>query len=368
MIFDADSQVRPRDLGSRESNRRQGQQIATQISQRAVGRRSRKQGPRQAMQQQRDEMAARLLFYNELSLVAKALIGCKDLLDTVHECIAWVREELKHNQQDAELSTVLGDIEQHTAALRQFLMDSRCTVYDLNKVLHNVRNEQMNIAGFDVAWRYAEATHLPDMAAVGKLSQQVESLAQAVTDTVNTAAKAWDDLEDVGRRRHAFFHSERSVTLRAIDTFTWQRFEQFTASLVEDEGCVMKRIAGGKGDRGIDVIGTSAEGLSIGLQCKYSADPGNKVGCPEIRLLNGDAKLVHKVDVAVAVSNQGFTKDAIEFAAEHGIHLIGREELRRWATWGDPLMSVLGLPALPERPASTRAAKPPTETGLTAAP
>lgn len=292
-------------------------------------------------------------------MVANAMIECKNLVESIDEWIEWIQKELEHNRQDAELSTILDDIEQHTAALKRFLADSSCTVSDLYNELHNVRKEQMNIAGLDVGWRYAKGTHLPDMAAVGRLCHQVEALVQTVPDTANAATKAWDELEDVGRRRHAFFHSDQAVTLRAIDAFSWQRFEQFIAALVEDEGCVMKRISGGKGDQGIDVIGT-APTLSIGLQCKYSADPGNKVTSPAIRLLNGDAKLVHKVDVAVAVSNQGFTKDAIDFAAEHGIHLIGREELRRWATWGDPLMSILGLPALPQRPASTRAAKSPT--------
>lgn len=51
-------------------------------------------------------------------------------------------------------------------------------------------------------------------------------------------------------------------------------------------------------------------------------------------------KLVHRGRIAVLVTNRGATKDAVKFAYDQDIHLVGLQELRRWTTWGDPLMSI----------------------------
>ncbi|MFE5485179.1 restriction endonuclease [Streptomyces sp. NPDC056527] len=49
------------------------------------------------------------------------------------------------------------------------------------------------------------------------------------------------------------------------------------------------------------------------------------------------------VDIVIAVTNGSFTQPAEDLAAERNIHLLAGLDLRRWATWGDPLLEVLGL-------------------------
>lgn len=359
MIFDPDSPVRPRDLGDREINRRQGQELAKALSSRAVGRRGQRRDEQTVRQQQRAEESARLLFYNELSLVANALIDAQTLLSDMSDAQTRVRKELQNAQQNAELTTVRNDVAEAAKELQDHLVDAHRNVENAQRELLGVRDEQMRIAGLEMAWRYDGSDHdyrMPDMTKVGALCRRLEAAQEAFDAAGESCAASWRELQEIGRRRTSFFHSDQSVTLRAIDAFSWRRFEQFVATLAEDDGFFITQRNGKSGDRGGDVIGESADDRRLVAQCKHSPDPDHKVGSPELQKLNGNAKLVHRGHIAVLVTNQGFTKDAVEFAADQDIHLVGREELRRWATWGDPLMSILGLPPLPARPVSIRAA------------
>ncbi|MFE5325501.1 restriction endonuclease [Embleya sp. NPDC056575] len=55
------------------------------------------------------------------------------------------------------------------------------------------------------------------------------------------------------------------------------------------------------------------------------------VSAGHVHAFNGTAGPEHGADVAIMVGLNGFTAPAAEFAADHGIHLVGRAELGDWA-------------------------------------
>jgi restriction system protein len=60
-----------------------------------------------------------------------------------------------------------------------------------------------------------------------------------------------------------------------------------------------------------------------------------------IQTLNGTARPVHRADIVVAVTNAYLPRPAHDLAYEQDIHLLFGHQLRRWATWGVPLLTVL---------------------------
>ncbi|MEU2549988.1 restriction endonuclease [Streptomyces roseolus] len=71
-------------------------------------------------------------------------------------------------------------------------------------------------------------------------------------------------------------------------------------------------------------------------------DGGRPLGCPVVQPFNGTARPVHKADIVIAVTNASFTSPAHRLTAEQAVHLFFGARLRRWATWGVPLPTVLG--------------------------
>ncbi|MEY9935645.1 hypothetical protein ABH926_010327 [Catenulispora sp. GP43] len=235
----------------------------------------------------------------------------------------------------------------------------------LESELEQVRRWQNGQLGYDTRWLYsrdlddedrdARERQTSEVAKLGSLMWRVEQLEKRAEDVKETGLRELATLAGVGERRAAFFASELSVSLRAIDTFGGRRFEQFIGTLVEDEGFLIERCGGGKGDKGGDVIGKAPQPDRRRLlaQCKFLSSPDGRIGSQDIQIVNS-ARHVYDAQIAVVVTNQGYTKDAREFAAEQGIHLLDRDGLRLWATLGDPLMEILALNPLPARPAPLR--------------
>jgi HJR/Mrr/RecB family endonuclease len=69
---------------------------------------------------------------------------------------------------------------------------------------------------------------------------------------------------------------------------------------------------------------------------------GRPLGSPAIQTLNGTARPVYKADIVIAVTNASFTSPAHDLAAKQDIHLLFGPRLRKWATWGVPLLTALG--------------------------
>ncbi|WP_330434485.1 restriction endonuclease [Streptomyces sp. NBC_00825] len=116
--------------------------------------------------------------------------------------------------------------------------------------------------------------------------------------------------------------------MKQLGAMTADGFEQACADLLARDGFERARRVGGSGDLGADVVAWDDAGRKIVLQCKqYSG----RVGSEAVQRFNGTAVPEHHADVAVIVALNGFTKPGADFARKHGITLVGRPELKRWA-------------------------------------
>ncbi len=150
----------------------------------------------------------------------------------------------------------------------------------------------------------------------------------------------------IWRRRSA----DRAAALRAanlsydiaqIDAMSPAGFEHAVRDLmIRDQ--ITARHVGQRGDQAADVIGTDRLGRTLVAQCKHTTT-GGRVGARVMYEVNGTAGPAHGADLAIVVTNGGFTRDARVFATRHGIHLIDRTDLARWATNGTDLHTLLGL-------------------------
>ncbi|MFK0112554.1 restriction endonuclease [Streptomyces sp. NPDC091217] len=141
----------------------------------------------------------------------------------------------------------------------------------------------------------------------------------------------------------AFAATPDSISLEQFDRMTPLGFEQAVAELAQRDGYTLAQRNGGARDLGADVIATAPDGRKIVFQCKHRQPGGRPLGSPVIQTLNGTARPVHKADVVIAVTNASFTGPAHDLAAKQDIHLLFGPRLRKWATWGVPLLTVLGI-------------------------
>ncbi|MEV8634390.1 restriction endonuclease [Streptosporangium sp. NPDC051023] len=131
------------------------------------------------------------------------------------------------------------------------------------------------------------------------------------------------------------------LTLSTLDAMSPIAFEWAVRDLMVRDGIAARHV-GQRGDKAADVIGRDLSGYVIVAQCKHTTTAA-KVGARVIYEVNGTAHPVHKADVAVVVTNGSFTRDARRSADDFQIHLIGREELHRWAGGAVSLQGLLRL-------------------------
>ncbi|MFE0256460.1 restriction endonuclease [Streptomyces sp. NPDC059010] len=153
-----------------------------------------------------------------------------------------------------------------------------------------------------------------------------------------------DRLAAVDDRRNLFAQGKESYSLRRIQEFDGKDFEVLVAWLTHRDGMKVIRQHGGTGDRGADVISETPDGRRLVVQCKQTSRAARQtVTSTNVQTFNGTARLEHKADIALMVTNGTFSEPARDFANDHAIHLIGATELERWATWGDSLYEVVGI-------------------------
>lgn len=168
-------------------------------------------------------------------------------------------------------------------------------------------------------------------------------------------AAAWWQIRRVRlRRAQAALVAILRLPLDRIDSFGDAEFEFALRDLLIRDGWSAQRV-GQAGDQAADVIGRHAQRGRIVLQAKHTT-VGGKVDSKVMYQVKGTAGPVHKADVAVVVTNGGFTRDAKAWGERHQVHWVDRERLRQWAEDGVPLHTLLRLPARRARRTAVRRA------------
>ncbi|MGW6557600.1 restriction endonuclease [Streptomyces hydrogenans] len=246
--------------------------------------------------------------------------------------------------------------DEYARARDELLTVLQVAIYSADKAQDGIRDiwrQLSDTTRSDLTARYRDATDEP----AGKIEPlgPIRSSMDRTWETVRTALRKHQNLmHDLALREEVmdrFLKSEASVPMEQIHHMTPPVFEQTVAALAERDGYQLLRSGGGARDLGADVIAVTQEGLRVVMQCKHRQGGRGKVGSPDIQTLNGTARPEHQADVVVAVTNGTFTKPASDFARNHDIHLLDETKLKRWGTWGEPLLAVLGLqenpPTLP---------------------
>jgi len=197
----------------------------------------------------------------------------------------------------------------------------------------------------DLADRYRPGRVDSPLNTIALLWDEVFPSSERYTAKQDWAFAEIDRLAGVDERRGIFAQSQKSYTLRRIQEFDSKNFEILVSWLTARDGLKVIQPHGGPGDRGADVISQAPDGRRVVVQCKQTGRAAKQsVTSTNVQTFNGTARPEHKADVAVMVTNGGFSEPARDFARDHAIHLIGATELERWATWGDSLYEVLGIP------------------------
>ncbi|WP_455355442.1 restriction endonuclease [Streptomyces sp. SYSU K217416] len=179
-------------------------------------------------------------------------------------------------------------------------------------------------------------------------------LAVAVAAAILLTA-AWLQVRRIRlRRAQAELVAVLRLPLDRIDSLGDAEFEVALRDLLIRDGWSAQRV-GQAGDQAADVIGRHAQRGRIVLQAKHTT-VGGKVDSKVMYQVKGTAGPVHKANVAVVVTNGGFTRNAKAWGERHQIHWIDRERLRQWAEDGVPLHALLRLPARRPRKTTVRRA------------
>ncbi|MFF9819729.1 restriction endonuclease [Streptomyces sp. NPDC014006] len=160
------------------------------------------------------------------------------------------------------------------------------------------------------------------------------------------------------RTQQAQWEQVRTQALRyglaQLDALGHRDFEYAVRDLMRRDGCADAVQVGGQGDLGADVKATDPYGRLWVIQCKHRrhGDRGAAVGTPELQVLNGTARPVHRADVVVMVTNSRITQPGRNFAQQQRIHLVDRRVLADWAAGSRPLWELLRAVPPPRRPSA----------------
>lgn len=197
--------------------------------------------------------------------------------------------------------------------------------------------------GTDLTARYTDAgggMPVSLLHQLGGTRAKLDEIREKQDAAVGKWNAVFEAVNAVASRRNQFARSANSVSLARIDAMDPSpEFEEQLSSLLERDGFTVQRRHGDANDEGADVIATAPDGRRLVLQAKHRASKA--VEKPLLYELNGTAKPVHGADIAGIVTNREFTEPAREFAGRFGIHLIDWRTLQAWATYGEPLLSLI---------------------------
>ncbi|MFE5095956.1 restriction endonuclease [Streptomyces sp. NPDC056638] len=287
-----------------------------------------------------DDLLAAYLHWTEGRIALDFVIAASELA---------VKIQTEQNHIDTLVppmgTPLTGDYHRAHGALRLVLNRTSRTATSATQKTQNLWRQLREQTSRDLTSRYkseSEQAH-PGLESIGPLKDQ---LAQAELDVLNALTGHRDEMHRLAlleQEIDRFLASEDSVALEDVHVMTPTAFEQTVAALARRDGYHIIRDGGGARDLGADVIAVTPDRLRVVFQCKHRQAGLGKVGSPDIQTLNGTARPEHNADIVVAVTNGTFTKPASDFARTHDIHLLCQARLERWATWGEPLLSVLEL-------------------------
>jgi restriction system protein len=116
--------------------------------------------------------------------------------------------------------------------------------------------------------------------------------------------------------------SQRNIIQNSFDDMNGHDFEYFCADLLKKNGFYDVEVTQSSGDHGIDIL-AEKDDITYAIQCKcYTSSIGNSA----IQQAH-TGKSYYKKDIAVVLTNQYFTQQAIEEAKEIGVKLWDRDKL-----------------------------------------
>lgn len=113
----------------------------------------------------------------------------------------------------------------------------------------------------------------------------------------------------------------------SFDNMDGHQFEYFCADILRKNGFTNVTVTQGSGDHGIDIL-AEKYGVSYAIQCKRYDKPVNNSAVQQAIAGKG----IYKKDIAVVLTNQYFTPQAIEEAAALGVKLWDRNKLNEMIT------------------------------------
>jgi restriction system protein len=117
-------------------------------------------------------------------------------------------------------------------------------------------------------------------------------------------------------------NNKQTIIRKNFDDMNGHEFEYYCAGLLKNNGFYDVEVTQGSGDHGIDIL-AEKDGITYAIQCKcYSSSIGNAA----IQQVH-TGKSYYKRDIAVVLTNQYFTQQAIEEAKEIGVKLWDRDKL-----------------------------------------
>src|SRR2546423_1545184 len=168
---------------------------------------------------------------------------------------------------------------------------------------------------------------LPFLVPVSTFSGKVVASALAsVAPWIALIAIAAGVAGEVRRRWNSFLLS-RATGLERIRLFSWRDFEAVVGEAYRKHGYVVSRRGGPLPDGGID-LELRRNGEKVIVQCKHWVN--RKVPVQRVRELLG-VITAEGADGGILVATNGFTRDALQFAAGKPLQLMDGEALVRLA-------------------------------------
>ncbi|OEU96068.1 restriction endonuclease [Streptomyces oceani] len=163
-------------------------------------------------------------------------------------------------------------------------------------------------------------------------------IGQTVVPLLNHAIRADDErrreISDIRREVAAIDRALRARMpvggMAAMDAMSWREFEEHVAGLCRRDGCVSVANTSRTSDLSADLVGRTADGRTLVVQCKHFA-PYRKVESGEMQKFIGMAKVEYTADIALFVTTATFTPAAVDLAVRHGVTAVHRGLLERWS-------------------------------------